>query len=138
MASWADAIRFDELPRGGAVRRSYRDRPTTGLGNLRVLTDEGMAAGELLAASDRSLYLLRPLAPVVCDLAGDHYSLIASGVWIEHQRVRGWHPVVELRGSIGALLRRVDAVGTDACWYETPCGFVGAPSLLIRRQPVVG
>ena len=35
-------------------------------------------------------------------------------------------------------LRRIDAVGTDLCWYQTPYGFVGAPSLLVRRQPVVG
>jgi PmbA protein len=137
-ASWADAMRFDELPRGGAVRFSYRDCPTTGLANMRVLTDHGMAAGELLAASDRTLYLLRPLAPVVCDLANDSYSLVASGVWIERQRVRGWHPVVELRGGLGSLLRRIDAVGTDLGWFETGHGFIGAPSILVRRQPVVG
>lgn len=138
MASYADARRFDETPRGGAVRLSYRDRPVTGLANLRVLTNEGMAAGELLTASDRSLYLLRPLARVTCDLANDSYSLIASGVWLDRQRVRGWHPVVELSGGLGTLLRRIDAVGTDLCWFQTPRGFVGAPSLLIRRQPVVG
>lgn len=138
VASFADAQRFDETPRGGAIRFSYRDQPTSGLANLRVLTDDGVAAGELLTASDRALYLLRPLAPVVCDLAADTYSLIASGVWIERQRVRGWHPVVELSGGLGTLLRRIDAVGTDLCWYQTQRGFVGAPSLLVRRQPVVG
>ncbi len=55
----------------------------------------------------------------------------SSGAW-------GWHPVVELSGDLGTLLRRIDAVGTDLCWFQTPGGFVGAPSLLIRRQPVVG
>ncbi|HSL17567.1 MAG TPA: metallopeptidase TldD-related protein [Methylomirabilota bacterium] len=138
VASFADAVRFDDLPRGGAVRLSYRDRPATGIANLRVLTADGLAAGELLAASDRSLYLLRPLAPVVCNLAEDRYSLAASGVWIHRRQVRGWHPVVELRGGLGALLRRIDAVGTDSCWFETARGFVGTPSLLVRRQPVVG
>jgi len=138
VASFADARRFDETPRGGAVRLSYRDRPSTGIANLRVLTKDGMAAGELLTASDRALYLLRPLAPVIANLRDDTYSMIASGVWIENQRVRGWHPVVELSGGLGTLLRRIDAVGTDLCWFQTPHGFVGAPSLLIRRQPVVG
>ncbi len=52
--------------------------------------------------------------------------------------MKGWHPVVELSGGLGTLLRRIDAVGTDLCWFQTPGGFVGAPSLLIRRQPVVG
>jgi predicted Zn-dependent protease len=75
---------------------------------------------------------------VTCHLDDGTYSLIASGVWIEHQRVRGWHPVVELSGDLGALLRRIDAVGTDLNWFQTPGGFVGAPSFLIRRQPVVG
>jgi PmbA protein len=138
VASFADARRFNEVPRGGAIRFSYRDRPTTGLANLRVVTDDGMAAGKLLTASDRTLYLLRPLAPVSCDLGNDTYSLIASGVWLDHQKIRGWHPVVELSGGIGTLLRRIDAVGTDLCWFQTPGGFVGAPSMLIRRQPVVG
>ncbi len=138
VASFADARRFDEVPRGGAVRLSYRDRPSTGLANLRVLTHEGMPASELLTASRRALYLLRPLAPVVCDFKNDTYRLIASGVWLDRQRVHGWHPVVELSGALSTLLRRIDAVGTDLCWYQTPHGFVGAPSLLVRRQPVVG
>ncbi|MEE4272556.1 MAG: metallopeptidase TldD-related protein [Thermoanaerobaculales bacterium] len=138
VASWADARRFDEIPRGGAVRLSYRDRPSTGLTNLRVVTRDGMPPGELLTASRRALYVLRPLAPVVCDFERDTYSLIASGVWLRRQQVRGWHPVVELSGSLGTLLRRIAAVGEDLCWFQTAHGFVGAPSLLIRRQPVVG
>jgi PmbA protein len=138
VASYSDARRFDEVPRGGAVRFSYRDRPSTGFANLRILTHDGMPAGELLAASTRALYLLRPLAPVICDLERDTYSLIASGVWLDRQRIRGWHPVVELSGGLGTLLRRIDAVGTDLSWFQTARGFVGAPSLLVRRQPVVG
>jgi PmbA protein len=138
VASFADAHRFDEVPRGGAVRLSYRDRPATGLVNLKVLTEDGMPAAELLSASRKALYLLRPLAPVVCDFNNNTYSLIASGVWLDRQRLHGWHPVVELSGGLGTLLRRIDAVGTDLCWYQTPQGFVGAPSLLVRRQPVVG
>jgi PmbA protein len=138
VASFADARRLDETPRGGAVRRSYRDRPATGLANLRVVTDDGRPPGELLGASDRALYLLRPLAPVSCDLVSGAYSLIASGVWIEGRRVLGWHPVVELTGKIGSLLRRIEAVGTDLAWFQTSQCFVGAPSLLVRRQSVIG
>lgn len=138
VASFADARRFDETPRGGAVRLSYRDCPTSGFANLMIVTDDGSPATELLAASRRALYLLRPVGPVVCDLEADRYSIIASGVWLKQQRVCGWHPVVELSGGLGAMLRRIEAVGTDLGWYQTAVGFVGAPSLLIRRQPVVG
>ena len=108
------------------------------IANLRILTDDGVAAGGLLGASDRALYLLRPLAPVTCDFSTDSYSLIASGVWLDRQRVRGWHPVVELTGGLGTLLRSIEAVGTDLCWFQTTRGFVGSPSLLVRRQSVVG
>ena len=71
-------------------------------------------------------------------IATDGYRIIASGVWLDGRTVRGWHPVVELRGSLGRLLRRIEAVGTDLRWFQTSQGFVGTPSLLVRRQPVVG
>jgi PmbA protein len=138
LACYRDAVAYSETPRGGALRLSYRDYPSSGIANLRVVTDEGMAPARLLEAADRALYLLRPLAPIVFDPASDSYRIIASGVWLRGQRVRGWHPVVELEGSISLLLRRVEAVGTDVGWFQTERGCVGAPSLLVRRQPVVG
>ena len=49
-------------------------------------------------------------------------------------------PAYDLSSVNGPILETTcgDAVGTDLCWFQTPGGFVGAPSLLIRRQPVVG
>jgi predicted Zn-dependent protease len=102
------------------------------------MTGGGSAATDLLGSADRALYLLRPLASVTIDPSTDSYRLIASGVWLAGRTVRGWHPVVELRGSLGRLLRCIEAVGTDLRWFQTSRGFVGAPSLLVRRQPVVG
>jgi PmbA protein len=138
LASYRDALLSGESPRGGAVRLSYRDYPSSGFANLQVETLGGEPPANLLAHTDRALYLLRPLAPVEVDLAGDTYRLVASGVWLNRGRVRGWQPVVELRGRLGLLLRRVEAVGTDLAWYQTDAGFVGAPTLLARRQPVLG
>jgi len=138
LGSYRDAIRCSEVPRGGAQRLSYRDYPQTGIANLRVVTGEGVAAGELLGSADRALYLLRPLAPVGFEPATDTYRIIASGVWLDGHTVRGWHPVVELHGSLGRLLRRIEAVGNDLRWFQTDCGCIGAPSILVRRQPVVG
>ncbi len=117
---------------------SYRDYPRTGIANLAVDTSGGVSAGELLGAAQHALYLLRPLAAIRLDPRTDSYRIIASGVWLDGRSVRGWHPVVELRGSLGRLLRRIEAVGTDLRWFQTSQGFVGTPSLLIRRQPVVG
>ncbi len=138
LGSYRDATRCSEVPRGGALRLSYRDYPQTGIANLRVVTEEGVSAGALLESADRALYLLRPLAPVVFEPSTDTYRIIASGVWLDGHAVRGWHPVVELRGSLGRLLRRIEAVGNDLRWFQTESGFIGAPSVLVRRQPVVG
>jgi PmbA protein len=138
LASHRDAVRYSEASRGGALRLSYRDYPVTGIANLQVATGGGVAAAELLGSADHALYLLRPLAPIGFEPSSDSYRIIASGVWLDGYKVRGWHPVVELRGSLGRLLRRIEAVGTDLRWFQTGRGFVGAPSILVRRQPVVG
>jgi PmbA protein len=138
LASHRDAVRYSEASRGGALRLSYRDYPETGIANLQVATGGGIAAAELLGSADHALYLLRPLAPIGFEPSSDTYRVIASGVWLDGHKVRGWHPVVELRGSLGRLLRRIEAVGTDLRWFQTSRGFVGAPSLLVRRQPVIG
>ena len=130
-------MRHSETSRGGALRLSYRDYPATGIANLQAATDNGVAAAELLGSADRALYLLRPLAAVGFEPSSDSYRIIASGVWLDGHTVRGWHPVVELRGSLGRLLRRIELVGNDLRWFQTGRGFVGAPSLLVRRQPVV-
>ena len=138
LASYRDARAFGETPRGGALRLSYRDYPSTAIANLRVVTDEGLPPPEMLRRAGTALYLLRPLAPVVIDFEAGRYRIVASGVWLEGGRVRGWHPVVELRGSLARLLGRIEAVGTDLAWFQADRGCVGAPSLLIRSQPVVG
>lgn len=138
LASFRDAARCSEPIRGGALRVSYRDYPVTGAANLVVDTRTGVAAGELLGSADHALYLLRPLSAVETDFANDNYRIIASGVWLDGPQVRGWHPVVELQGSLGRLLRRIEAVGNDRRWFQTQHGFIGTPSILVRRQPVVG
>jgi PmbA protein len=138
LACFQDAVAAGDPPRGGAVRLSYRDAPVSGIANLAVAVEDGLAPGRLLGATQRALYVLRPLAPVRCDLANDRYRIVASGVWLDNGRVSGWHPVVELGGSLGQLLRRVDAVGADLAWHQTEAGMVGSPSILVRRQPIVG
>ena len=138
LASYRDALAFGEIPHGGALRLSYRDYPSTGIANLRVSTEHGSPPAELLRDAGAALYLLRPLAPVLADLAAGSYRIVASGVWLDNGRVRGWHPVVELRGSLTRLLGRIEAVGTDLAWFQADRGAVGAPSLLIGSQPVMG
>jgi PmbA protein len=138
IASYRDAVLCGEQPRAGALRLSYRDYPVSGIASLQVVAEQGHRASDMLADAERALYLLRPLGPVVIDPQSDTIQVVGSGVWLEGGRVRGWQPVVELRVGIGQLLRRIEAVGTDLAWYQTERGLIRAPSLLVRRQNVVG
>jgi PmbA protein len=138
LASYRDALLCSEPPKGGALRLSYRDYPSTAIAGLQVVAKDGISPGRLLTETDRALYLLRPLAPLTIDPDADCCRLVASGVWLDNGKVRGWHPVAELRSGIGQLLRRIEAVGTDFAWYQTDQGFIRAPSLLLRHQNVVG
>jgi PmbA protein len=138
LASYRDAALYNDTPRGSALRLSYRDYPSTGPANLRVSTQGALPPADLLLGTDRALYLLRPIAPLRLDLGSDTYSIQASAAWLEHGRLVGWQPVVEISGSLGLLLRRIDGVGSDLSWYQTERGFVGASTLLVRRQTVVG
>lgn len=136
VASFMDAVLCDETPRGGAVRVSYREAPVSGLANLTVATDTALPPARLLAESERLLYLVRPVGPIEVAAETDSFRLVASALSVDRGRVDAWHPVVELRGSLGSFLRRIEALGTDRRWYQTSCGYVGAPSMLIHRQPV--
>lgn len=138
LACYRDAVISGEMPRCGALRLSFRDYPSSGIAGLQLAAEDGLPPGRLLTETDHALYLLRTLAPVILQPSTDSYRIVASGVWIENGRASGWHPVVELEGGIGQLLRRIDAIGTDLRWYQTDQGFIRASSMLARRQRVVG
>jgi PmbA protein len=138
LASHFEARLYGEPTRGGARRLSYRDYPTTAVTALRAVPDPGLDGPALLEAAGRCVYLLRLLAPVVVDLEGDAYRLLASGVWLGDKGVEGCQPVVEVRGALSHLLRRIEALGKDLNWHQTAAGFVAAPSMLVRCQRVVG
>jgi len=135
-ACWRDAVEAGEAPLGGAVRWSYRDLPASGLANLVVDTSGGLPPARLLGRVERAYYLLRLVAPVEVDMPAARYRLLASGLSMRNGRPQGWHPVLEVSGDLGKLLRRLDAVGTDRRWYQTAAGFVAVPTLLARHQRI--
>jgi len=136
IASYGDALSAGDPPNGGARRVSYRDPPVSGLANLMVITSDGEPPGRLLEQAPSAVYLTRLLSPVAIDAERNLVRMLASGLRLAGSRPESWHPLLELRCGLGPMLRSVDAVGTDLEWYETAAGYVGAPSLLIRRQPV--
>lgn len=137
VASYLDAQLNGDPPCGGARRISYRDYPATGFGGLRLTSDFATPASRLLSSDDRTIYLLRPLAPVHADPDRDELRIVASGVWLDRGRICGSHPVAEIRAGLAQFLRRIEGVGADGSWFETAAGFVEGPTLLIRCQRVV-
>lgn len=136
LACHFEAQLYGEPTRGGARRLSYRDYPKTGIGALRVNPDPGVSAGQLLQDAGRSLYLIRLVAPVICDPANDSFRIRAQGVWLNGGAIEGFQPLVEVSGALSLLLRRTEAVGTDLAWYQTSAGFVEAPTLFMTSQRV--
>jgi predicted Zn-dependent protease len=136
LASYRHALACDEHPQGGAVRHSYRELPTTGIANLEVLSPSPLAPRALLEAAPDAVYLLRLNAPVEVDLAADRYRMVAAALDLGAGR-SAWVPSLEARGSVSRLLQRIDGVATDRSWFSTPAGMIAAPTLLVRRQPVL-
>ncbi len=138
LACHFEAQLYGEPTHGGARRLSYRDYPTTGIGALRVEPDPGLNPVELLRGSGKSLYLLRLLSAVDIDPAADTFRMLAQGVWLDGGSIEGFQPVVEITGALSLFLRRIEAVGTDLGWFQTPAGFIEAPTLRVSHQRVGG
>jgi len=136
IASFRDAMACGDPALGGAARHSYRDYPATGFTNLLLRCEEGEPPHHLLSEIDRAVYLVRPTAQVEIDLVSGTLRLVASGVSLDGGRIQGWHPVVEVRTGLGSFLRGIEMIGNDLQWFQARNGCVGAPSLLVRQQPV--
>jgi len=128
---------YGDPPQGGALRTSYRNRPRAGTSSLYLRAEGRFQPEDLIPSKGVALYLNRPLAVVDLDPARDSYRILASGTWLEGGRPCRNQASVEVRGTLSHLLQRIEAVGSDLNWFQTPAGFVAAPSMLIRCQPVM-
>lgn len=136
-SSYLESQLYGDPPQGGALRISYRDRPHAGTSSLYLRSEQPFSPKDLIPAKGLALYLTRPLAPITLEPEEDRFRLLASGTWLEQGRPRYSQPLVEIRSSLSHLLQRIEAVGSDLNWYQTPAGFVAAPSILIRCQRVM-
>jgi len=134
--SYFESRLYGDPARGGTVRLSYRDRPRAGFSSLHLLSERADTPETLIPSRGQSLYLIRPLAPVRLNVEQDSFHFLASGAWLDSGRPRFSQPFVEIRGSLSHLLHRIEAVGKDLHWFQTPVGFVAAPTLFIRCQHV--
>lgn len=137
-SSYFESRLYGDPPQGGALRMSYRDRPHAGTSSIYLHSERPASPKDLIPSRGFALYLTRPLAPITLEPEEDSFRLLASGIWLEEGRPKYSQPLVEIRSSLSHLLRRIEAVGSDLNWYQTPAGFVAAPSMLIHCQRIMG
>jgi predicted Zn-dependent protease len=130
LAAWSDAQRWT-VPAGGAVRASYREPPSAAPANLVVRANPPTRAADLLERLTDGFYLALPLGDPQLDPSSGRFSLAATALGIADGRVVSSHPGVELRGSVGRLLRNLEATGGDSASFSLTCA-VTTPSLLVR------
>jgi predicted Zn-dependent protease len=133
-ATWEVAQRTGRQP-GGAVRPSYRHPPVAGAANLVVLPDAAIGQPDLLRLLDTGFYLAIPAGVARVDPASGRFALRAAAVGVRHGRPTSTHPLVDLRGSFGRLLRGLAATGGDSESFSLASA-VTTPSLLFRRLEV--
>lgn len=114
----------------GAVRRpSWREPPRLAPSHL-FIRPAPTSPAELLGSVERGHYWLAPVGDGAFDLARDEFALPVCGFSIDGGEARA--PIGEalLGGSIGEMLRGIEAVGRDLRFV--PRGAVyGAPTLLV-------
>jgi PmbA protein len=116
----------------GSARRGIGGGPSVGASNL-YFEAGGTPPEEILGGVERGLYVT-DLIGFGVDLVSGDYSQGAVGHWIEKGRLV--HPVheVTIAGNLKAMLRDVDAVGSDLEFR----GASAAPTLRIRKMTLSG
>jgi PmbA protein len=116
----------------GSARRGVAGGPSVGASNL-YLEAGATPPDEIVGSVDRGLYVTDLIGFGVNLVTGD-YSQGAAGHWIE--RGRFVHPVheVTIAGNLRAMLKDVDAVGSDLEFR----GSIAAPTLRVRRMTLSG
>jgi PmbA protein len=116
----------------GSARRGIGGGPSVGASNL-YFEAGGTPPEEILGGVERGLYVT-DLIGFGVDLVSGDYSQGAVGHWIEKGRLV--HPVheVTIAGNLKAMLKDVDAVGSDLEFR----GASAAPTLRIRKMTLSG
>jgi PmbA protein len=120
------------LPSTGSASRGAASAPSVGPTNL-SLEPGTQSLEEIIATTRRGLLVTELIGPGFNPVTGD-YSRGAAGLWIEGGEVA--HPVEEvtIAGSLGSMLRALDAVGRDLLWV----GSIASPSVRIASMTVAG
>lgn len=124
-------------PSGCAQRPGWRDPPRPGVSHLHLAPDAALAASALLADLARGYYLLEATGAPVVDWQAGAFRVPVCGFAVERGQAKGAVSEVWLCGSVGALLRGVQAVGRDLAFFPFD-GMVGAPTVLVTGVELRG
>ncbi|MBM7855471.1 PmbA protein [Desulfohalotomaculum tongense] len=118
---------------GNGVRNSFKSTPEVGTTNFYI--EPGTVSHEdIIKDIDKGLYITEVMGMHTANPISGDFSLGAAGMWIEKgeftKPVRG----VAIAGNVMELLKSVDAVGSDLCFY----GSKGAPTVRVARMTVSG
>lgn len=135
LLSWRDACGKGQQRSGCMRRDSWREPPRLAPSHLFVVPDPERSVGGLVDAVREGFYLLEPRGSGHFDLATDRFTLPVCG--FELQQGAAARPVKDLalHGSVGGLLRSIEAVGRDLS-FQPIAGILGAPSVLARGVSV--
>jgi PmbA protein len=118
---------------GNGVRGGFKGVPGVGVTNLYI--EPGiMSPDELIAGTERGLYVLEIMGAHMANPISGDFSLGATGFWIENGKLA--YPVreVTIAGNILDLMKHVDAVASDLKFS----GRIGSPTLRIKELSIAG
>ncbi len=88
---------------------------------------------DLVADTERGLLVTEMMGRGLNPVTGD-YSRGAAGLWIENGELTHAVQEVTVAGSLGEMLRSIDAIANDLQWLSS----VASPSLRVARMTVAG
>ena len=122
---------------GNRRRESWRDLPKLGPSHLYLKPQPDISVASLLGSIARGHYLIEPVGAGLFDFEADRFHLPVCGFEIQQGVATAPLSRVWIEGSIGSLLRGIQAVARDLC-FEPIGGMIGAPTILVSGLGIRG
>lgn len=115
---------------GNRRRESWRDLPKLGPSHLYLKPQPDISVASLLGSIARGHYVIEPVGAGLFDFEADRFHLPVCGFEVQQGAATAPLSRVWIEGSIGSLLRGIQAVARDLC-FEPIGGMIGAPTILV-------
>ncbi len=134
----ADASRSTATRLTGNRRRdSWRDLPRLGPSHLYLKPQTDVSVASLLGSIARGQYLIEPVGTGLFDFQADRFHLPVCGFEVQQGQATAPLSRVWIEGSIGSLLRGIQAVARDLS-FEPLGGMIGSPTILVTGLGIRG